>query len=242
MSEKTYEISLRLNGREKRFRVEERETLLQVLRERAGLTGAKKGCDLGECGACTVILNGRAVNSCCVFAVQADGGSVETIEGLGFAIPLDDVLNMLEDIMTNGQVTSHAYVGVTVDNAAAYPESGVRSGGYLVEIVSGGPADKAGLQAGDVITMVGTTTITSSQDLTSVLGSKSYKAGDTTTVTYIRAGQVYTTELTFGSTLDKPAEAEPQSNIPQQDGGNYEDYYGDMEDFFNQFFGRGYAA
>ena len=83
MSEKTYEISLRLNGREKRFRVEERETLLQVLRERAGLTGAKKGCDLGECGACTVILNGRAVNSCCVFAVQADGGSVETIEGLG---------------------------------------------------------------------------------------------------------------------------------------------------------------
>ena len=83
MSEKTYEISLRLNGREKRFRVEERETLLQVLRERAGLTGAKKGCDRGECGACTVILNGRAVNSCCVFAVQADGGSVETIEGLG---------------------------------------------------------------------------------------------------------------------------------------------------------------
>ena len=77
MSEKTYEISLRLNGREKRFRVEERETLLQVLRERAGLTGAKKGCDLGECGACTVILNGRAVNSCCVFAVQADGGEAK---------------------------------------------------------------------------------------------------------------------------------------------------------------------
>lgn len=57
--------------------------MLHVLRERAGLTGAKKGCDLGECGACTVILDGRAVNSCCVFAVQADGRSVETIEGLG---------------------------------------------------------------------------------------------------------------------------------------------------------------
>ncbi len=83
MSEKTYEISLRLNGRDRRFCVGEQETLLQVLRERAGLTGAKKGCDLGECGACTVILDGRAVNSCCVFAVQADGGSVETIEGLG---------------------------------------------------------------------------------------------------------------------------------------------------------------
>ena len=167
-----------------------------------------------------------------------------TIEGLGFAIPLDDVLNMLEDIMTNGQVTSHAYVGVTVDNAAAYPESGVRSGGYLVEIVSGGPADKAGLQAGDVITMVGTTTITSSQDLTSVLGSKSYKAGDTTTVTYIRAGQVYTTELTFGSTTEKPAESsapsQPQQSqsAPQQNGG----MYGDMDDFFNEFFGGGYGG
>ena len=49
-------------------------------------------------------------------------------------------------------------------------------------------------------------------------------------------------ERADGNSLDKPAEAEPQSNIPQQDGGNYEDYYGDMEDFFNQFFGRGYAA
>ena len=83
MKERTCEISLPLNGRERRFFVEEQETLLHVLRERAGLTGAKKGCDLGECGACTVILNGRAVNSCCVFAVQADGGVVETIEGLG---------------------------------------------------------------------------------------------------------------------------------------------------------------
>lgn len=83
MRERTCEISLTLNGQERRFLVEEQETLLHVLRERAGLTGAKKGCDLGECGACTVILDGRAVNSCCVFAVQADGGRVETIEGLG---------------------------------------------------------------------------------------------------------------------------------------------------------------
>lgn len=83
MRERTCEISLTLNGQERRFLVEEQETLLHVLRERAGLTGAKKGCGLGECGACTVILDGRAVNSCCVFAVQADGGRVETIEGLG---------------------------------------------------------------------------------------------------------------------------------------------------------------
>ena len=77
------EIVIFLNGAERRFYVEPKETLLHVLRERASLTGAKKGCDMGECGACTVILNGRAVNSCCVFAVQADGGTVETIESLG---------------------------------------------------------------------------------------------------------------------------------------------------------------
>ena len=164
------------------------------------------------------------------------------IEGLGFAIPLDDVLSMLEDIMTNGQVTSHAYMGISVDNASAYPRCGVRSGGYLTEVVKGGPAEKAGLQVGDVITMVGTTTITSSQDVKAVLGSKSYKAGDTATITYVRSGQVYTTDLTFGSTAEKPEEtaapAQPQQSqqsqtTPQQGG----DVYGDMEDFFNEFFG-----
>lgn len=83
MSKKMKEIKVTLNGEERVFMVGPEESLLHVLRERAGLTGAKKGCGLGECGACTVILDGRAVNSCCVFAAQADGGRVETIEGLG---------------------------------------------------------------------------------------------------------------------------------------------------------------
>ena len=77
------QIALRINGEQRTFSVSERETLLEVIREKAGLTGTKKGCDLGECGACTVILNGRAVNSCCVFAAQCDGALVETIEGIG---------------------------------------------------------------------------------------------------------------------------------------------------------------
>ena len=76
-------ITLWLNGEERSFPVTERETLLELIRERAGLTGTKKGCDLGECGACTVILDGRAVNSCCVFAAACDGARVETIEGIG---------------------------------------------------------------------------------------------------------------------------------------------------------------
>ena len=76
-------IHLLLNGQQREFGVEAGETLLHVLREKAHLTGAKKGCDLGECGACTVIMDGRAVNSCCVFALSADGSTVETIEGIG---------------------------------------------------------------------------------------------------------------------------------------------------------------
>ena len=76
-------IHMQLNGRPRSFAVTQHMTLLDVLRDLAGLQGTKRGCDYGECGACTVILNGRAVNSCCVFAVQADGGIVETIEGIG---------------------------------------------------------------------------------------------------------------------------------------------------------------
>ena len=75
MLENNHTIHLTLNGESRAFTVEPQETLLHVLRERAHLTGAKKGCDLGECGACTVIMDGRAVNSCCVFAIEADGRS-----------------------------------------------------------------------------------------------------------------------------------------------------------------------
>lgn len=85
MLENNHTIHLTLNGEIRAFTVEPQETLLHVLRERAHLTGAKKGCDLGECGACTVIMDGRAVNSCCVFAIEADGSTVETIEGIGTA-------------------------------------------------------------------------------------------------------------------------------------------------------------
>ena len=85
MVEYNHTIHLTLNGESRAFSGEPQETLLHVLRERAHLTGAKKGCDLGECGACTVIMDGRAVNSCCVFAIEADGSTVETIEGIGTA-------------------------------------------------------------------------------------------------------------------------------------------------------------
>jgi xanthine dehydrogenase YagT iron-sulfur-binding subunit len=75
-------IVLHVNGEERRLEVDTRSSLLDVLREQLGLTGAKKGCDHGQCGACTVLLDGRRVNSCLVLAVACDGDAVTTIEGL----------------------------------------------------------------------------------------------------------------------------------------------------------------
>jgi carbon-monoxide dehydrogenase small subunit len=79
---KTRKIRLTLNGRKVNASVSANETLLEFLRSRMGLTGTKEGCNPGDCGACTIILDGKAVNACLVLAVESDGGSVTTIEGL----------------------------------------------------------------------------------------------------------------------------------------------------------------
>jgi aerobic-type carbon monoxide dehydrogenase small subunit (CoxS/CutS family) len=75
-------IQIIVNGVSRRVEVEDRWTLVEVLRDHIGLTGTKIGCDRGECGACTVLLDGRAVYSCSQLAVWADGRRVETVEGL----------------------------------------------------------------------------------------------------------------------------------------------------------------
>jgi len=74
-------ISVTINGREYTRQVDGSLTLLRFLREELGLTGTKEGCGAGECGACTVLLDGRTVNSCLVLAAEADGAAIETIEG-----------------------------------------------------------------------------------------------------------------------------------------------------------------
>jgi xanthine dehydrogenase YagT iron-sulfur-binding subunit len=75
-------IALRINGRPHQLKVDVRATLLDTLRERIGLTGSKKGCDRGECGACTIHIDGRRVLSCMTLAVMAAGREITTIEGL----------------------------------------------------------------------------------------------------------------------------------------------------------------
>src|SRR6185503_8323082 len=76
-------ITLRINGKDHHLRIDPRTTLLDCIRETVALTGTKKGCDHGQCGACTVHVNGRRVNSCLSLALMHDGKEITTIEGLG---------------------------------------------------------------------------------------------------------------------------------------------------------------
>src|SRR5262245_5516270 len=87
-------ITATINGEERELAVEPFHSLLDALRNTAGLTGTKKGCDVGDCGACTVILDGKPVNSCLVLAVEVAGSTILTIEGLQ---PSPDKLHPLQD-------------------------------------------------------------------------------------------------------------------------------------------------
>ena len=75
-------MKFKINGEERELQIEPYRSLLDVLRNEAGLTGTKKGCDVGDCGACTVIVDGRPLNSCLMLGVEAAGCDVVTIEGL----------------------------------------------------------------------------------------------------------------------------------------------------------------
>src|ERR1700741_4618436 len=75
-------VTLQINGRPHSLTLDPRTTLLDALREHLGLTGSKKGCDHGQCGACTVLLDGRRINACLTLAVMHDGQAITTIEGL----------------------------------------------------------------------------------------------------------------------------------------------------------------
>ena len=76
-------VTLTVNGRKYDLRIDPRTTLLDCLRENLHLTGSKKGCDHGQCGACTVHINGRRVNSCLCFAAMCEGDEITTLEGIG---------------------------------------------------------------------------------------------------------------------------------------------------------------
>ena len=127
-------ITLTINGAERAVTLDDpRVTLLDLLRERLDLTGAKKACDRGQCGACTVLLDGRRVNSCLVLAVAHDGADVLTVEGLGDEAHLHPVQQAFIDhdalqcgFCTPGQIMSA--VGLIQEGHAGHDAERVREG------------------------------------------------------------------------------------------------------------------
>jgi len=94
-------LRMKINGNAVEVAVKPTWTLLRVLREELGLTGTKKGCEQGDCGACTVIMDGKAVNACLILALQAQSKEIETIEGLGTP---DHLHPLQESFIENGAV------------------------------------------------------------------------------------------------------------------------------------------
>lgn len=169
------------------------------------------------------------------------GSSGESVEGLGFAIPINDVISMIQDIMTNGYVTNKPYLGITggsmTEQMAAQFRYDIDSGVFVYSVEEGGAADKAGLQMGDVITKVGDTDITSMDDLNVV--KKQYSAGDTATFTIYRDGKEMTVEVTWDAV---PAQEQTSSDAQIQENSNSSQSGGmdSYDDLFNYFFGGRY--
>jgi xanthine dehydrogenase YagT iron-sulfur-binding subunit len=120
-------VALTVNGEERQVAIDPRTTVLDLLREHLGLTGAKKGCDHGQCGSCTVLLDGRRVNSCLMLAVAHDGEAITTIEGLaeGGLHPLQEAFAEHDALQcgycTPGQICSG--VGMLGEAADGWPSA-----------------------------------------------------------------------------------------------------------------------
>ena len=167
-----------------------------------------------------------------------------SVEGLGFAIPINDVLSMIEDIMTNGYVTNKPYLGITPGTVnrqmAANYQFDISSGVIVYSVEEGSAAEKAGLKRLDVITKVDDTTITSYEDL--VAAKKKYSAGDKSVLTIYRDGQTITVDIVWGSV---PAEQQKPQQEQQQEPQTRNEYsygYPFSDDFFRYFFGNGFAG
>ena len=129
------EITLCINGHEHRLRIDARVTLLDLLRERLRLTGTKKGCNFGECGACTVHLDGRRVNACMVLAASLDGRDVTTVEGLADGDTLHPVQEAF--IAHDGFQCGFCTPGQVMSAVALIEEGHTRSEAEIREWMSG---------------------------------------------------------------------------------------------------------
>ena len=165
-----------------------------------------------------------------------------TVEGLGFAIPINDVQSIIKDIMENGSVGNKAYMAITAgtmtQQMAAQYKINATEGVFVYSVEDGGAGDKAGLKLGDVITKLNDTQITSMEDLSAA--KKGFKAGDTVTLTVLRDGKEITTQLTFDAqpqTTDDTADSSQSGDNNYNNGNN--GYSGNgYSDLYDYFFGR----
>jgi xanthine dehydrogenase YagT iron-sulfur-binding subunit len=142
----TSAVRLRVNGETHVLTLDNRTTLLDALRETIGLTGSKKGCDHGQCGACTVLVDGRRANSCLLFAVAAQDAEITTVEGLaepdGTLHPLQQAFVDRDALQcgycTPGQICSAA--GVLAEAAAGWPSAVSAARGTGPGALDAGPA------------------------------------------------------------------------------------------------------
>ena len=130
-------VTLSVNGSECAADVDVRTSVLDLLRHHLGLTGTKKGCDHGQCGACTVLLNGRRVNSCLSLAVMHDGDAVTTIEGLGAPGDLSDLQAAF--VKHDGYQCGYCTPGQIMSASAMLDEAAMGWPSFISETLEGEP-------------------------------------------------------------------------------------------------------
>lgn len=144
---------------------------------------------------------------------SGSNSSSASVEGLGFAIPMDDVASMVSDLVKNGYVTGKPIMGISVaDVDESVTSYGVPQGAIIRVVTPDLCGAKAGLQAGDIVTKIDNTDVTSASDLTSAIGN--YKPGDKVTLTIFRSGETKTVEVTLEEST--PEKTEKQNQAQQE--------------------------
>ena len=144
---------------------------------------------------------------------SGSNSSSASVEGLGFAIPMDDVANMVSDLVKNGYVTGKPIMGISVaDVDESVTSYGVPQGAIIRVVTPDLCGAKAGLQAGDIVTKIDNTDVTSASDLTSAIGN--YKPGDKVTLSIFRSGETKTVEVTLEEST--PEKTEKQNQAQQE--------------------------
>ena len=159
-------------------------------------------------------------------------GSGATIEGIGFAIPIDDVEPLIKDLIDFGYVTG-AYMAVTVQDTDSESAAmfGIPTGAYIVTVEKDGAADRAGIQPKDIVIGLDDYKVSNVTDLTRAL--RNYKAGDTAAIKLIRSGKEMTLTITFDERPQQTEETVPQQPADMPQSGDF----GDLYEYFRRYFG-----